>query len=146
MVRVYDKAKWHHGGTFPTGRPPSQAYVHIGMYLTWLILRDLVDESFFGRTWLGRDRLAPVKARKRTACFLQGWVDHTLADNMLTDEGAAFSDDYYGATPGYLDDWTAQFGESADDYSVPDSWETYDRIAPVLEDRYRSWLGAGRRR
>ena len=136
---MYDRAKWHYGGEFPVGRPSSQGYVHIGMYLTWLVLNGLIDESFFGRTWLGQDRLGPVKARKRTACFLRNWLDEALADNMLTDEGAAFTDDYYDGTPGYLDDWATEFGASADDYSVTDSWATYDRIAPILDEHYRVW-------
>jgi hypothetical protein len=141
---MYDRGKWHYDGVFPAGQPASQAYVHIGMYLTWLVLRGLVDETFFGRTWLGRDRLGPVKSRKRTACFLRRWLDEALADNMLTDEGAAFSDHYYAGSRGYLRDWEAEFGAAANDYSVPDTWATFDRISPILDGRYRAWVDAGR--
>ena len=60
---------------------------------------------------------------------------------MLTDEGAAFSDRYYSGSPGYLGDWEATFGAAANDYSVPDTWETYERIAPLLDSRYEAWVG-----
>ena len=141
MTTMYDRAKWHYDGQFPSGRPISQAYVHIGMYLTWIALRGMADDTFFGRTWTGRDRLGPVKYRKRTACFLRDWLDEALADDMLTDEGAAFSDRYYSGSPGYLGDWEATFGAAANEYSVSDTWETYERIAPLLDSRYEAWVG-----
>ncbi|HEX7431167.1 MAG TPA: hypothetical protein VF293_03145, partial [Candidatus Limnocylindrales bacterium] len=35
-------------------------------------------------------------------------------------------------------------GRRADRYDVPDEWETYDRIAPLIDRRYTAWVAAGR--
>ena len=43
---IYDNAKTHFLGNFPESLPIEQAYVHIGMYLGWIIERDLYSEFF----------------------------------------------------------------------------------------------------
>ena len=43
---VYDKAKWHYDGDYPSALAHSQAFVHTGMFLGWLIDHDLVSEEF----------------------------------------------------------------------------------------------------
>ena len=45
-VDVYDKAKWHFGGDFPQELDDFQGYVHTGMFLGWLIDKDLVSDEF----------------------------------------------------------------------------------------------------
>ena len=41
---IYDNAKSHFLGNFPDSLPIEQAYVHIGMYLGWIIESDLYSE------------------------------------------------------------------------------------------------------
>ena len=43
---IYDNAKSHFLGNFPDSLPIEQAYVHIGMYLGWIIDSDLYSEYF----------------------------------------------------------------------------------------------------
>ena len=43
---IYDNAKSHFLGNFPDSLPIEQAYVHIGMYLGWIIDLDLYSEYF----------------------------------------------------------------------------------------------------
>ena len=43
---IYDNAKTHFLGNFPDSLPIEQAYVHIGMYLGWIIESELYSEFF----------------------------------------------------------------------------------------------------
>ena len=43
---VYDKADWHSGGEYPKGVPIENASNHIGMFLAWLVDRNLIDGEF----------------------------------------------------------------------------------------------------
>ena len=74
MTTMYDRAKWHYGGQFPSDRPISQAYVHIGMYLTWIALRGMADDTFFGRTLDG-----PRSPRAREVSEAHGVLPPRLA-------------------------------------------------------------------
>ena len=38
---VFDKAKWHYEGNFPGDLDERQAFVHTGMFLGWIIDKDL---------------------------------------------------------------------------------------------------------
>ncbi len=59
---------------------------------------------------------------------------------MLTAEGRAFTDHYY---PKYLDAYNDVF-EAEPDYGVEDTAAAYDRIAPVLDQAYQTWIAVGR--
>ena len=43
---IYDNAKTHFLGNFPENLPIEQAYVHIGMYLGWIIDNELYSDYF----------------------------------------------------------------------------------------------------
>ncbi len=43
---IYDNAKNHFLGNFPESLPIEQAYVHIGMFLGWMIDNELYSEYF----------------------------------------------------------------------------------------------------
>ena len=43
---IYDNAKNHFLGNFPASLPIEQAYVHIGIYLGWIIETGLYSEYF----------------------------------------------------------------------------------------------------
>ena len=94
----FDLWAWHTEGNFPKDQPPEQGYVHIGMFLAWLIERDMLNPR---------------------------WV--------------AYAPQY-----GYTQDWRRVFGKAADKYAVPETWETYGRIAPVIDFRYAGWVKSGK--
>lgn len=52
---IFDKAKWHLGGDFPTDLDEHQAYVHTGMFVGWLIHKGLLD------TELARNAAASIE-------------------------------------------------------------------------------------
>ena len=41
MTSSIDQADWHYAGDFPRELPPEAGGTHIGMYLAWIIQRDL---------------------------------------------------------------------------------------------------------
>jgi hypothetical protein len=111
------------------------------MYLTWLIARGLHDPEFFAALPDGKRYLSQIVSRKRTAMALRQTLDGTLPSEILSTEAQAFSDWYYGDQYAkYLDDWVAEFGEDANRYAVPDSWGTFDRIAPHIDAQFDLWI------
>ena len=143
MVVEYDKLEWHVEGVFPKGTPPEQGFVHIGMFLTWLILNGLVDLDWAESNGL-LDEVEAVAARRQTACALRGAIGGTLSSDELAPEGRAFTAADYTPPFGYGEDWRRAFGRAADRYAVPDGWATYEAIAPALDRSYREWVAAGR--
>jgi hypothetical protein len=141
----YDKAEYHEGDDFPAGLSTQQTYVHIGMFLAWIIANDLYDRARFQDD---RSAISLVKSRQMTgAAFCERVCDGALASDMLTEEGNAFARYYYrsGNTMPYIVDYAKVLGSGLPSlYHVQDTWENYDRIRPVLDARYRDWVRAGR--
>ena len=117
-----------------------KAAVPMGMYLAWCVNLQLVGE----RLHVENERaLLRVRYREmRGSDLLVSACGGTLRSEDLNDAGRAFTDRYYAS---YLDEFRAVFGSSP--YEVEDDWPHYDKIAPVLTERYmrrgrakgRSW-------
>ena len=134
---IYDRLKWHmESESFPASAAPEQGFVHMGMYLTWIVLHDLYDPE-----GLPRRAVDAIKARQTTGCSLQKRLGGNLGRERFSLEGARFTDSYYRGEVGYLGDFADVFGTSADEYAVPDSWETYEHLAPLIDRRYAEWKG-----
>jgi hypothetical protein len=131
----YDDASWHYGGDFPKDLPREAGATHIGMFLAWAILRDLPSN-------LHRDEIpeALERVRRRAttgAEFLRQECDEKFTDEDLNDLGNSFAQAYYEKT--YLADYCRLFAEAGDAYRVDDTWANFDRLAPVLDARFREW-------
>lgn len=138
---VYDKADWHAGTCDEQGLDPHQAFVHTGLFVTWLIDHDMFAGEFAAA--------APeVKARALTGpSFFEREVDGTLVDEMLTADGNAFAQAYFDLDAGqYLSDYGDVFAIDQSDpaaaYSVEDTWESYDKLRPVIDARYAVFRAA----
>lgn len=146
-VTVYDKAKWHYEhATFPQGLPRMQAYVHTGLFLTWIIDHDLYSKEFLEDN---KEQIQQVKRREITGTAVYQREDGVLFEEMLNGEGNAFAHYYYSpklqAEPHYLNDYAAIFeSNEAAAYRTEDTWDNYARIASRINQRYREWLSAGR--
>lgn len=126
---------------FETDRLPNEAGgTHTGMYLAWAAGKGLLGEGFDEAT------LAPLRARETTGAQLFfDACDGKLTDDDFSDEGNAFTASYYEAS--FVADYGRVFadqmpngGETTDDFcSVPDTWENFDRLAPVLDQRFAQW-------
>ena len=131
-----DRVDWHAHGDFPLDLPLENGGTHIGMFLAWALLNGLGGE-------LHRDdasgALASLKARKITGRqFLVAECDAKLTDASLDEEGGAFADAYYHAP--YLQDYADVLaGDLPTLYHVGDTWENYDRLAPVITRAFETW-------
>jgi len=143
LVIEYDRWKWHTEGAFPKDRLPEQGYVHIGMYIAWLIRHDMLDPAWVARSGVKR-AVAAVTDGSETATALRDMTDGALTSDMLTADGMAFTSAYYAPEYGYPRDWRRVFGRRADKYDVSDEWGTYERIAPVIERRHEEWVAEGK--
>jgi hypothetical protein len=139
----YDVWSWHTEGEFPADQPREFGYVHIGMFLAWLVDLEMLDQDWVARSG-AESAVAAIRERHGSVCALRDISAGRFASDMLTAEGQAFAGAYYAPEYGYPRDWRRVFGRRADRYAVPDEWETYDHIGPVIERRYRAWIAAGR--
>ena len=135
---VYDKAKYHYDGDYPDNLPQEQAFVHTGLYLGWIIDRDLYSEEFRGESG---DLIARFKAREVTGPEIYESWDGCLIDDMLSDEGNAFSQEYFDFKSGkYLADYEELLlGGLPTLYHVANTWPNYDRLRERLDQRYAEW-------
>jgi len=142
-VIEYDLWRWHTEGAFPKDQPPEQGYVHIGVFVAWLADHDMLDPGWVSQP--GAERaVAAIRERQATPCSLRDMSDGRLGSDMLTAEGQGFAGAYYAPEYGYPRDWRRAFRRLADGYAVPDDWEAYDHIEPLIELRYRQWVAADR--
>jgi hypothetical protein len=144
----YDDASWHYGGDFPPDLPPEAGATHIAMFVAWAMLNGLAGpihtEDF--PALLGR-----LHNRELTpgTWFIEA-CDEKFTDEDLNEEGNAFAQSYYANEDGlrtgvssFLDDYTEAFPDFQDSYRVPDTWETYERIAPIISRRFINWRNSG---
>jgi hypothetical protein len=137
MTSSIDRAEWHYGGDFPRDLPPEAGGTHIGMYLAWIVHRDLGSATL--RKY-ARDALKLVKARKITGReLLFTELDEKLFGTLLSPGARNFTRDYYESGC-YIDDYDAVLGGTLETiYHVVDSWANYDKLARVIDRRFASW-------
>ena len=143
-ARTYDDASWHLRGTVPAGTTERQAFTHIGVYIAWLISRDLQNASFFAHIEEGASYIKAMVQTGRTPSKFRRMIAATLPSEVMNPVGRAFTDWYYGGPRSrYLDDWVDTFGDIANSYRVPDNRSTLDSITPVIDARYAEWQALG---
>lgn len=135
----YDDAAWHYGGTFPPGLPDEAGATHIGMFLAWALLDGLAGEL---HTDEFPEDLAALQSRTVTpGQFVMTACDGKFTDEDLSDEGNAFAKVYFDVDTGsYLADYERVLAAGLPStYHVPDTWEEFDKLRPVLQARYDEW-------
>ena len=143
QVLEYDLWRWHIEGVFPSDQPREQAYVHIGVFVAWLADHDMLDAGWVARSGAA-EAVATIRAHRGLPSGLRDLTEGRFAGDMLTPEGRGFTGAYYAPEYGYPRDWRRAFGRKADRYDVPDTWATYDWIAPLIDRRHGEWVQAGR--
>jgi hypothetical protein len=135
---VYDKAKYHYGGDYPEGLPDEQAFVHTGLYLGWIVDRGLYSRTFAAES---AELIARFRAREVTGPEVYEWWDGCLIDDMLSEEGNAFSQAYFDFDRGqFLADYEELLaGDLPTLYHVANTWENYHRLRERLDERYDAW-------
>ncbi|MCX4095813.1 hypothetical protein [Nocardia sp. alder85J] len=129
---TYDDAGWHDDAMAELDLPCEAAGTHIGMFMAWLTLHDLVDSEFAATGSALRDR-STTPGR-----YLIDHCARELNSSMLTDAGKEFTawayELYYRAYPSIP---AVAALESI--YHAPDSWETYDTVAVEIDRLYLEW-------
>lgn len=134
-----DRMDWHYGGDFPQGLPNENGGTHIGFYLTWIIQQNLAGEFHQEES---SEELRLVQARELDGReFLINMCDEKFTDEDVNSEGYAFTEYYYEAEDGgFFDDYEhVLMGDLPSIYHVENSWENYDKIAPVITKAYEKW-------
>lgn len=137
---VFDKAKWHYGGNFPSELKNYQAFVHTGFYLGWIIINKMTNEDFRKEyseaiTLINQRKLSPVQ-------FYQDSLDGVFNSEILTKEGVEFTKNYFELESGlYLKDYEIVFCKNAPTlYHVKDTWNNFNTICDLIARRYRKYL------
>jgi hypothetical protein len=133
----FDDATWHSGGNYPAGLAPDAGATHAGMFVCWALLAGLggalhVDEF--------PEHLAILKSRRVTpGVFVLSACAGKFTDEDLSEEGNLFACAYY-LTNQYYGDYERVVGRGVETlYHVPDTWETFERLAPILDERFEQW-------
>lgn len=134
---AYDRADWHYGGDYPQDLPAENGGTHIGMFLAWAATAGLIGEFHIEES---AEDLGRLRSREVTGCqFLFSACDEKFWEEDLNEEGNAFAKDYY-ATDLYFGDYTDALGARyASLYHVEDTWENFDRLRPILDQRLSEW-------
>jgi len=144
----YDDASWHYGGEFPKDLSPDAGATHIGMFVVWAMLNGMAGSI---HTDDFPEMLSKIQNRELTpgSWFIEA-CDEKFTDEDLNSEANEFARVYYAKEDGlktgpgsYLADYEAAFPHYSDLYRVPDSWETFDKIGPIISRRYVEWRNHG---
>lgn len=133
---IYDNAKNHFLGNFPESLPIEQAYVHIGMYLGWIINNDLYSEFFEDEA---AGQMIKFQRRDISCTILSELWDGYLGHELFSKEGNMFTY-YYYAGGLYRRDYTDILSNDLPSlYHVKDSWENFDKMAQKITERFKQW-------
>src|SRR6185503_2266920 len=135
----YDDASWHSGGSFPQDLPPEAGATHTGMFVAWAFLSGLAGELHIEDF---PDDLPKLRSRAVTpGQYFLATCDGKFTDEDLNDEGNAFAQTYFDLEKGqFIADYEQTVGANLPSiYHVPDTWETFDRLRPIFDQRLSVW-------
>ena len=133
---IYDNAKSHFLGNFPKTLPIEQAYVHIGMYLGWVIDKGLYSEFFEEEA---SNQIFRFRRREISCTILSEIWDGYLGFELFNEEGNLFTYYYYGGGL-YKHDYDILLVQTLPSlYHVTDNWENYERMSARINERFNDW-------
>ena len=143
---AYDRADWHYGGNYPKELPPENGGTHIGFFLAWAITRNLEGE-IHTEDEPEIKALQAVRDREKTGReFLFQQCDEKFWSDDLNEVGNQFAEWYYNENeegrPSYLSDYAVLFSNdlpNGDIYYLDDTWENFEKIASVIDQRFKEW-------
>jgi hypothetical protein len=144
----YDRADYDYS-TEGERLPPGHAATHIGMFLAWAALHQLINDYHEQHS---AELVAKLRNRQLTGReFFQAACQEQLAEKDLNVEGNAFAEHYYrdaaGERAAYFADYKKTLAAHLPSFwHVADTWENYDRLEPVITRRYEEWKNPPRKR
>jgi hypothetical protein len=133
---IYDNAKNHFLGNFPSNLPIEQAYVHIGIYLGWVIEKDLFSEYFEDEA---SNQIFRFKRREISCTILSEIWDGYLGHELFNIPGNMFTYYYYGGGLYHSDYQDVLVKALPSIYHVTDSWENYLKMKSRIDMRLQDW-------
>jgi hypothetical protein len=133
---IYDNAKNHFLGNFPQHLPIEQAYVHIGIYLGWVIDNNLYSEYFEEEA---DTQIYRFSNRQINCTILSEIWDGYLGHELFSDEGNLFTYYYYGGGLYHKDYVDILAGDLPSIYHVSDEWPSYEKMSEKISERYTEW-------
>ena len=132
-----DAVDWHAGGDYPAGLPRQAATTHMGMFLAWAIRNGLGSERHSDKKTPAVEQLA---ARSLTpGAYFREICEEWLTPEDFNERGHAFAEVMYNE---YLEEYGCMFVD-LDTYRAPDTWETYELVAEMLDALLAEWSGHG---
>lgn len=133
----YDRAEWHYQGDYPDDLPVENGGTHIGIFLAWIINNHLEGEI---HKQTSQASLEAVRKKEITGRdFLLKECDDRLMKDDMNEEANAFTRYYYESDT-YFADYAEVLAKGLPSlYHVDDSWENYQKIAPVIMRRFIQW-------
>lgn len=128
---TYDDAGWHYDTVSEHGLDHSCAATHIGMFFAWLAHHGYVERDKIDITSLLDRSETPGE-------FLRNHCAGEIDAFMLTAQGAAFAENAYGTYLRTYDN-IPEIARYPVSYAAPDTWSTYDAVAPVIDEAYREF-------
>ncbi len=140
---MIDHIEWHTDEDFPEDIPQENALNHMGFYWAWAVNNDLVHHQIIEQM---PKQITAIKAREMTGkeCISE-YLGKQLQLSFFNTIGARFAAFYYeDEEEGYgnfIHDYvdTLEIEAKPSLYHTEDSWENYDKIAPVFERAYNEW-------
>ena len=138
---AYDRADFDYS-TEDAPLPQGHAATHIGMFLAWAILQGLENDYHkqYSAELLGKVRRREITGRG----FFQAACKEQFAEKDLNVEGNAFAEHYYRDEAGnrreYFEDYKRVLAAGLPGFwHVADTWENFDKLAPVITQRFEEW-------
>lgn len=133
---IYDNAKSHFLGNFPSNLPIEQAYVHIGMYLGWVIESHLYSEYFEEEA---SNQIFRFKRREISCTILSEIWDGYLGHELFNNQGNMFTYYYYGGGLYHRDYQEILVKDLPSIYHVNDTWANYEKMKARIDMRLQDW-------
>ncbi|MCD6010804.1 MAG: hypothetical protein K0Q79_666 [Flavipsychrobacter sp.] len=138
---VFDKAKWHVTKNFPESTDLYQSYVHTGLYICWLIEKDLYETDFKAEHIVSLHQL--LNRQISPAKFYETELDGIFDSEGLTQKGIRFTLDYFDFEKGqYLTDYFRVLDPNDNLQSmfhIEDTWKNYDKLKVILDKKFEDW-------
>lgn len=140
---MIDHIDWHTEEDYPSELPKENALNHMGFFWAWAVNRDLAHPQI--ATEMAHHLLA-IKNRQMTGkTCVQDYLGQQLQLNFFNPLGERFAAFYYeDEEEGYGDfihDYVNTLGinDAPSLYHTEDSWENYDKLAPVFNHAFDAW-------
>lgn len=134
---IFDKAKWHLDGNFPTHLNHYQTYVHTGFYIGWLVLNNLISDEFRIES---KEAIQEFLDKKITCVKLyEEQQDGVFTSDDVNEKGFKFTKDYFDFETGkYLIDYEETLATNLPSlFNVQDTWENFEMICKIIDKRYQ---------